>query len=138
MPGMEPERKHPPRVLLIEDDPGHQRLLEIYIKRLGCQCECCFDGQVGLEKATDNEYDLILADIHIPELDGFILAVKMREMGIRTPMIAVTALKLDGIERKALAVGYNAFLSKPINQEALADLVRRYIRPDSVESRSSG
>lgn len=134
---MEEERKQRPRVLLIEDDPGHQRLLEIYIKRLGCDCDCCFDGRCGIDKAAADDYDLILVDIHIPELDGFMVAIQLREQGIRTPLVAVTALKLEGIERKALAVGFNDFLAKPIRQETLAELVKRYTASDSMEKRPS-
>ena len=129
---MDQEQKKHPKVLIVEDDPGHQRLLEIYIKRLGCECDCCYDGRSGLDKAVADDYDLIFVDIHIPELDGFMVAIQLREHSIQTPMVAITALKLEGIERKALAVGYNDFLAKPIEPESLAVLVQKYTFSDSV------
>ena len=116
---MKTQKEKHPIALIIEDDPGHQRLLEICVKRAGCDCDCTFDGRSGLKKALKNRYDIILIDIHIPELDGFIVATNIRENGYTTPLIAITALKFEGLEKKALAVGYNDFLQKPINSEQL-------------------
>lgn len=49
--------KDKPEVLVIEDDPGHQRLLEIYIKRTGCQCDCVFNGKTGVESEVKSSQD---------------------------------------------------------------------------------
>jgi CheY-like chemotaxis protein len=121
-----PKEKHPV-VLIIEDDPGHQRLLEICVKRAGCECDCAFDGRSGLQKATKNKYDLIFVDIHIPELDGFVVATDLRENGYTTPLIAITALKFEGLEKKALAVGYNNFLQKPIKPDKIREILSEYV-----------
>lgn len=108
-----------PWVLIVEDDPGHQRLLELYLKRAGCRCECCFDGKAGLDKALNGDYDLIFVDINIPEMDGFMVATLLRERDSHVSLVAITALELEGIKRKALAVGYNDFMQKPLEQEAI-------------------
>ncbi len=108
-----------PWVLIIEDDPGHQRLLELYLKRAGCQCDCSFDGKAGLDKAIHGDYDLIFVDINIPEMDGFMVATLLRERDPNVVLVAITALELEGIKRKALAVGYNDFMQKPLEQEAI-------------------
>lgn len=118
--------KHP-QVLIVEDDPGHQRLLQLYIQRTGARCDCCFDGKAGLEAANNNRYDMIFIDIHIPEMDGFMLATQLRDQGHTTPLIAITALKLEEMERKALAVGFNAFLIKPIKQDAITEIEQRFL-----------
>ena len=114
------------RILIVEDDPGHQRLLQLLVQKNGASCDCCFDGKAGLREATSHEYDMIFIDINIPEMDGFMLATKLRDQGYTTPLIAVTALKLQEMERKALAVGFNAFLHKPIKQEAIEELQKRF------------
>lgn len=113
-------------MLVIEDDPGHQRLLELYILRTGCECDCCFDGRTGLEKATFNHYDLIFIDIHIPEVDGFMVATQLREQGYTTPLIAVTALTVEGIRRNALKVGYTEFMEKPLHEKEITEIIERY------------
>lgn len=121
------------RVLVVEDDPGYQRLLEISINRLGCHCDCCSDGKTALDCVASHPYDLIFIDIHIPELDGFMVACQLRESGYALPLIAISALKLEGIERKAKAVGYNDFLQKPIEDHQIEQLVNRYATKDGAK-----
>jgi CheY-like chemotaxis protein len=118
-----------PNVLIIEDDPGHQRLLEIMVKRLGCRCDCAFDGKSGRAKASSNQYDLIFVDICIPELDGFMVVHYLRDRGLTTPAIAVTAVEIPGIDRSAMAAGFNDFLRKPIDQTMVAAIIDKYLHP---------
>ncbi|NLH17621.1 MAG: response regulator [Phycisphaerae bacterium] len=132
---MEPNESAEPIVLIIEDDPGHQRMLEILVKRLGCRCECAFDGKAGLAKANTNRYDLIFVDIHIPELDGFMVVRFLRDRGLSTPAIAVTALQLQGIDRSALAAGFNDFLRKPIDQQMVAAILEKHLHIRQPASR---
>ena len=119
-----------PKVLIIEDDPGHQILLQKLIEKTGCSCDCADDGRDGVMKAISNDYDLIFVDIHIPNLDGFVVVTTLRERGINTPMIAVTALTLDGVDRVALDAGYNDFLRKPIEQEDVSRVIEEYFQTD--------
>ena len=115
-----------PRILIVEDDLGYQRLLEISCRRLGCRCHCCTDGRSALAFIESYPYDLVFVDINIPELDGFMVACQLREMGYTLPLVAISALKLEGIERKAKAVGFNEFFQKPIEQEQIARLLDQY------------
>ena len=116
-----------PYVLIIEDDPGHQRLLEIFIKRANCRCDCTFDGKTGLHKALENNYDLILVDIHVPEMDGYEVVSALREKGIETPAIAVTAMQAEGLEKKALASGFNGFFRKPIDRIMIETIIASHL-----------
>ncbi len=125
---MEPNESIRPKVLIIEDDPGHQRLLEIMVKRQGCCCDCAFDGKSGLAMASSNQYDLIFVDIRIPELDGFMVVHYLRDRGLTTPAIAVTAVQLPGIDRSALNAGFNDFLRKPIDQVTVTSIIEKYLR----------
>ena len=124
---MDRKKENRPVALVIEDDPGHQRMLEIRIKRSGCKCDCVFDGRQGLEKALNKAYDILFVDIHIPELDGFMVAAALRESGCGVPLIAVTGLKLEGLEKQAVEAGYNEFLQKPIEQSDVEAILNRYV-----------
>ncbi len=119
--------EHNARVLIVEDDPGHQRLLELYLKRAGYACAFASDGRKGIEMAAGGDYTLIFVDINIPEIDGFMVATLLRERGITVPLIAVSALELEGIKRKACAVGYDDFLRKPFKQEQIQSLAEKYL-----------
>jgi DNA-binding response OmpR family regulator len=123
---MQEEKTSRPNALIIEDDPGHQRILELYLQRAGCACECCFDGKTGLQKAIDNQFQLVFVDIHIPELDGFAVATRLRDQGDQTPLIAVTAMTIESLKRNALKVGYNEFLQKPFTEEQIVKIVAQF------------
>lgn len=116
-----------PYVLIIEDDPGHQRLLEIFIKRAGCRCDCTFDGKAGFDKALHNNYDLILVDIHVPEMDGYEVISTLREKGISTPAVAVTAMQAEGLEKKAKAAGFDDFYRKPIDRQMIEKMAQKFL-----------
>ena len=134
---METNKEIHPVALVIEDDPGHQRMLEIRIKRSGCKCDCAFDGRKGLDKALNKHYDILFVDIHIPELDGFMVAASLRESGCTAPLIAVSALKLEGLEKQALANGFNEFLRKPVEQKALEKIISQYVFADAAKSQKA-
>ena len=74
-----------------------------------------------------NDYDLIFVDIHMPNLDGFGVLSALRERHITKPMIAVTALRLDGVDQVALDAGYNDFLIKPIEQKDVLKVIKEYV-----------
>ncbi len=124
---------HGPKVLIIEDDPGHQKLLENLIEKSGCSCDCADDGKSGIAKAFSTDYDLIFVDIHIPNLDGFVVVTSLRERGITTPVIAVTALLLDGIDRVALDAGFDEFLRKPIEHQDVSRVIEEYLNTDMTK-----
>ena len=119
-----------PKVLIIEDNPGHQKLLQNLIEKTGCSCDCADDGRYGVMKTNSNDYDLIFVVIHMPNLDGFGVVTTLRERGITTPLIAVTALLFDGVDRVALDAGYNDFLIKPIEQEDVSRVIEEYLHTD--------
>lgn len=123
---MQKESKDQPNILVIEDDPGHQRILELYLVRAGCTCECCYDGKTGLQKAMGGQFQLIFIDIHIPELDGFSVAARLFENGIHTPLIAVTALTIESLKRNAMKMGFKEFLQKPISEKQIQDIVAQF------------
>jgi DNA-binding response OmpR family regulator len=125
---MQKESKNQPNVLIIEDDPGHQRILELYLTRAGCTCECCFDGKTGLQKAMSGEFQLIFIDIHIPEMDGFSVATRLSEHGDQTPLIAVTALTIGSLRRNALKIGFKEFLQKPFSEKQIQNIVAQFTK----------
>ncbi len=125
-----------PKVLVVENDLAYQKLLEKNIKRAGGKCECLFDGESALEKVAHNHYDLLLIDLRIPKLDGIMLVKLLRERRYDTPLIAITALKLESLERNALAVGFNDFLEKPITEVEISSLFEKYCHHKTAQHAS--
>lgn len=115
------------RVLLAEDNPMSQRVGVILLKRLGHSVDTASDGLevlAAIERAT---YDVVLLDIHMPNLDGFGAALEIcrRWPHDRPYIIALTASAMDEDREAALAAGMDAYLSKPFTQEEFVDALAR-------------
>lgn len=115
-----------PKVLVIEDDASYSRLLQMYVERAGGEADICDDGNQALYRVLTNSYDFVLVDMHLPGMDGIMLAVMLRDKGYTKPLIAITALKLENIEENALKAGLDEFIEKPVTFEKIQDLFRRY------------
>ncbi len=118
----------PARVLLVEDGDINQRLIATVLKQAGiARVDLADNGEVGVEKVRTGRYDLVLLDMQMPVLDGYGAARQIREAGFDVPIIALTAHAMSGDREKCLAAGCNDYLSKPIEIDALLDIVRRWL-----------
>jgi PAS domain S-box-containing protein len=106
-------------ILLVEDNEINQDVIATQLKMLGYGVDVAENGAVGLEKWKSGKHDLVLADCHMPVMDGFEMTGEIREHEIghgmaRTPIVAITANALKGEAEKCLAAGMDDFLSKPV------------------------
>lgn len=108
------------RVLVVEDVALNQLLIKIILMDFGFEFEIAEDGKVAIEKLTENEYDIILMDLQMPEMNGFEATVYIREvMNSHIPIIALTADVTTVDFEKCLSVGMNDYISKPIDEKLL-------------------
>jgi CheY-like chemotaxis protein len=91
------------------------------------------DGRQAVEAVGREPYDLVLMDLHMPELDGFAATAAIREqeqeVGRHLPIVALTADALVGDAEKSRAAGMDDHLSKPLTRERLAAVVERWVTP---------
>lgn len=122
------------RVLLVEDNPVNLTLAQRQMKVLGHKLETATRGEQGVNVAVSGEFDVILMDRHLPDLDGVeatrqIRAVESHTGKRRTPIFAVTADAMPRNRDECLAAGMDGFLTKPVDIEVLRatldDLVTR-------------
>ena len=85
------------------------------------------DGEQGVGMAKDNNPDLILMDISLPVMDGYEATRQIRETNQSTPIIGLSAHAMAGHEQKAREAGCNDYLTKPINDQLLFDMLKRYL-----------
>ena len=123
---MEREQTKKPRILVVEDDRSFLSLMGIYIERAGARYDAAADGRSALQMAGCNNYDLILMDMQIPEIDGIMVAHLLKERGYSGALVAMTSLKLENMERNALTVGYNEFIEKPVEYTDIERLIHQY------------
>ncbi len=118
-------------VLLVEDVPLNRFLVEEMTRDWGIVLEMAMDGSEGLQKARQNNYDLILMDIQMPVMDGVEATRAIRKLDdpVRAsiPIVALSANAFDSDRRQYLSVGMNDTLSKPFDAEQLRQLFTRVL-----------
>jgi CheY-like chemotaxis protein/HPt (histidine-containing phosphotransfer) domain-containing protein len=130
-----------PRVLVVEDHPVNREVLMLQLKLLGIAADTAENGLDALEAWAPGRFAAILADIHMPHMDGLELARQLRAAeadrgAVRTPIVAVTANAMKGEEERCLASGMDAYLLKPVSVERLRATLERWL-PLQAESSTS-
>jgi signal transduction histidine kinase/CheY-like chemotaxis protein len=118
---------HPLRILLAEDNSVNQQVGLLMLSRLGYAADLVPDGQQALKAIENAGYDLILMDIQMPNMNGMDAARFIREkLGAQCPpIIALTAEALEGDEQRFLDLGFDGYLSKPLQTRALQETLRK-------------
>lgn len=107
------------RILVAEDNPINQQLALEFLTQRGAVVDIAENGRVAIAKITEGDYDAVLMDIHMPELDGLGATRILREQGITIPIIAVSADALQERKVSAMEVGCNGYVTKPIDFDLL-------------------
>lgn len=115
------------KVLIAEDNELNQQVLVELIQRTGMNINCVENGKQAVDKVENENYDIILLDIHMPVLDGFSAASELRNKGVDIPIIAITADAMDTIKSKIKGVGINDIITKPINPDILYNCLLKWI-----------
>ena len=125
------------RILMVEDDVELCTALEICLKRAGYTLDCVHTGEDGMSYCLQNAYDLIIMDRMLPQMDGLTIVERIRQQGVTTPVLMLTAL--DGIQDRVagLDAGADDYLAKPFATEELLARIRALIRrPSALEAAS--
>jgi two-component system sensor histidine kinase/response regulator len=119
------------RVLVAEDNAINQRVARKQLERLGCSVIIASTGREALERFQDHQFDLVLMDCHMPEMDGYTAAQRIRESEAgrseRIPIIALTASAMQETRTRCIAAGMDDLLSKPIPLNALRTALSRWV-----------
>jgi signal transduction histidine kinase/ActR/RegA family two-component response regulator len=129
-----------PSIFLVEDNPVNQMIIKGQLVKLGCYVNIASNGQLALEhfKTTPTpKYDIILLDLEMPVLDGIATAMELREKGVKTPIIALTAHAVEEKRTMALKAGMDDFLMKPCSIDTLKQCLDDYRKKPSLERRNS-
>ena len=121
----EPEREL--RILLAEDNLVNQKVALLMLKKIGYRADIANNGVEVLQALDKQDYDVILMDMQMPEMDGMEATKRLRneEKTAEYPhIIAMTAHAMEGYKEKCLAVGMNDYVTKPVRREALADALK--------------
>lgn len=115
-------------VLIVEDDQKLVSYLKKSLEAEGLSVDVAFDGNVALDKALAQSYDVITLDIMLPELNGYRVCQNLRSSGVPTPILMLTAKDGEYDEADALDVGADDFLRKPFSMVVLLARIRALAR----------
>jgi len=120
------------RILYIEDNPDNRLLIRRVLQAEGYEVVEARDGQTGMQRAAEVQPDLILMDINLPEIDGYEVTARLKQLpGLsRIPIIAVTANVMKGDREKTLAAGCDGYIQKPIDIDLLPGQIERFLKKD--------
>jgi signal transduction histidine kinase/CheY-like chemotaxis protein len=116
------QTQEPLQVLVAEDHPINRKVVGMLLQTMGHQVTFAEDGFKALELARTHDFDVVLMDIHMPEMDGLTSTRHIRELPSprsQVPIVALTADVMNGAEQRALDAGMNDFLSKPLRKAQL-------------------
>lgn len=121
------------QILLVEDGPDNQMLIAHVLRSNGAEVTIANNGSEAMEKVQLQSYDLVLMDLQMPVLDGYEATSQIQALGLRMPIIALTAHAMRGERERCLRLGFSDYVTKPFDVKNLIDTVAKYIAPNSSE-----
>ncbi|MCX6673700.1 MAG: PAS domain S-box protein, partial [Methanothrix sp.] len=120
------------RILVAEDNPVNQRVAQALLRKMGFQADVVANGLEAVNALQIIPYDLVLMDCQMPEMDGFEATCIIRQQGSKAlnpciPIIAMTALVMQGDRERCIQAGMNDFIAKPVQQRELAKMLARWL-----------
>jgi two-component system alkaline phosphatase synthesis response regulator PhoP len=126
------------RILLIEDESALRLTLGDRLKKEGYTVDHASDGVAGLDKASTSQFDLIVLDIMLPELDGFAVCKRLRSRGVTAPVLMLTARSRTQEKVTGLEIGADDYVTKPFRMAELLARINALLRrvPSSRDTKS--
>ena len=122
------------KILIVEDEPNMLQGLKDNLEFEGYEIDTAEEGGIGLNKILNNQYDLILLDVMLPNISGFDICKNTRNKGIETPIILLTA-KGENIDKVlGLELGADDYITKPFNLRELLARIKAILRRTTVKT----
>lgn len=128
------------KVLIVEDAPTNQQVAGLMLKRLGCDVDISDNGHTALSAIENNNYDIVFMDCQMPVMDGYEATKELRNregMQRRSTVIAMTAHAMMGDKEKCLEAGMDDYISKPIKQQDLMDVIEKWGKKNNLHQEVS-
>ena len=121
------------RILYIEDNSDNRLLIRRVLQAEGYTMLEAADGSSGLKIAGEEQPDLILVDINLPEIDGYEVTARLKQLpGLgHVPVIAITANVMKGDREKTLAAGCDGYIQKPVDVDLLPSQIEHFLKRTS-------
>lgn len=120
-------------VLIVEDTVVNILVARKFLEKWEMIVDSAENGEIAVEKIKTNHYDIVLMDLQMPVMDGYQATIAIRQMGVQTPIIALTAAAVTEVIAKIKDVGMNAYVTKPFNPMVLHDKMKELLNSNESE-----
>lgn len=114
-------------VLVVDDSVDNRNLISHFLKAAGANVDCAADGIEGVKKALEQDFQVVLMDIQMPNLDGYKATTELRQKGYQKPIVALTAHAIKQERLNSIAAGCDDHLTKPIDRRTLIESVTKIV-----------
>jgi CheY-like chemotaxis protein len=124
------------KILVADDNSDGREMLRDFLQAWGFEVLEASDGQEALAMAEECSPDLMLMDLQMPRMDGFAVIQQLRQDSRfrRLPIVAITAFAMQGDEQRALAAGFNAYVTKPVDFRSLRIQLQHLLAIDTKQT----
>jgi signal transduction histidine kinase len=116
------------RILLVEDNALNIFVAQSFLEQWGAEIDVAENGQLAVDVIDPQKHDVVLMDMHMPVMDGYEAVGLIRNKGIQTPIIALTASISKEAESRVMKVGANGFIVKPFEPDSLLATVQKFVK----------
>ena len=116
-------------ILVVDDHRDIRFVARHFLQRLGGEVSTAGDGQQAIELIEQHDFDVVLMDCQMPITDGFTAVRHLRSAGVQLPIIAITANAMSDDRQRCLAAGFTDYLTKPLDQKSLTQMMGRWVQP---------
>ncbi len=120
------------RVLFADDALDNRRLVEHLLRKAGVEVVLVEDGHQAIETVQSSHFDLILMDVQMPIIDGLTATTRIRQSGVATPIVALSAGAMTSEVDMAMQAGCSMHLSKPFSRDAFYQMLSKYLTPSAT------
>src|SRR5476649_617608 len=124
------------RVLLVEDDSSTAKAIELSLASEGIICDTTELGEEGLEIGKIYDYDIIILDLMLPDMDGYEVLRRFRAEKIKTPILILSGLSSSDQKVRGLGIGADDYVTKPFNRSELVARIEAIVRRSKGHSES--
>jgi signal transduction histidine kinase/ActR/RegA family two-component response regulator len=124
------------KVLVVDDCQENLILVRCILRSTQAEVQVASNGKEAIGKAADDDFDVVLMDLQMPEIDGYEATEILRSKGFNKPIIALTAHVKEEVEARCLANGFDAYLSKPVKKENLIEVMTETMAHSSASRRA--
>ncbi|MCB9775998.1 MAG: response regulator [Nitrospiraceae bacterium] len=125
------------RILVVDDGPENREFVKVVLEGYGLSIDEAGNGLIGVEMATAGEYDIILMDMQMPEMDGLTATRTLRNRGLQIPILALTANAMKGFEQELFDAGFSDYLTKPIDIDRFLAKLAQFLHGQPVGQSSA-